>query len=138
MVYDNLNLGQQMPHQLEAWGQYSSQIGDYTRLGLQEQLQTPAGQKLSAMVDPWTYRQRITMPKLIVNGTNDPYWPLDAINFYREDLVGPVNYLYAPNAGHSLNGQEIRVIGSAAVWARRVARGEFIPDRQLKSASMKP
>ena len=28
---------------------------------------------LWAMVDPWVYREKVTVPKLIVNGTNDPY-----------------------------------------------------------------
>jgi PhoPQ-activated pathogenicity-related protein len=132
MVYDNLNLAKQMPHQVEVWGNYSGKIDDYTKMDLQAKLQTPPGRKLAAIVDPWTYRARITMPKLLVMGTNDPYWPLDSVNLYREDLAGPVNYLYAPNAGHSLNGQEARVIGSAAAWARRVARGEKLPSVELR------
>jgi PhoPQ-activated pathogenicity-related protein len=42
------------------------------------------------------------MPKMIVNGTNDPYWTQDALNFYWNDLKGPKNVCYVPNAGHDL------------------------------------
>ncbi len=54
------------------------------------------------MVDPWIYRDALTMPKLIINGTNDPYWPLDALNTYWDDLKGEKWVLYVPNAGHDL------------------------------------
>lgn len=137
MVYNNLDLQRQMPHQLETWGQYSEMIQDYTRRGLQQEMGTPRGKQLAAMVDPWTYRSRITMPKLVVNATNDPYWPLDAFNLYEGDLKGETNVLYAPNAGHSLGGQEQRVFGSAAEWCRRVAQGQPIPQVKLQAQPAK-
>ena len=34
MVYENLNLQAQMPHQLAVWGAYSPMIEDYTRRGV--------------------------------------------------------------------------------------------------------
>lgn len=138
MVYDNLHLARQMPHQLETWGKYSEQIGDYTARGLQAQLATERGRKLSALVDPWAYRDRLTLPKLIINAANDRYWTLDAFNLYRGGLKGPTNVLYAPNAGHSLGGQEMRVIGSSAAWFRRVAAGRPIPTVALKLLETTP
>lgn len=102
LVYDNLDLPAQMRHQVEAWGDYSEQIHDYTERGLQELLQTAEGAELSAMVDPYSLRDRVTVPKLIMTGTNDAYWPLDAANLYWDELPEPKYILYVPNAGHGL------------------------------------
>ncbi len=102
MVYDNLDLNAQMRHQIELWGRYSPMISDYTERGLQELLGTDAGAGLGSIVDPFTYRDRITMPKLIINGTNDAYWTLDALNLYRDQLSGQTYQLYVPNSGHGL------------------------------------
>jgi PhoPQ-activated pathogenicity-related protein len=127
LVYDNLDLARQMPHQKASWGDYSEQIADYARRGLPDLVATPRGQRLAAIVDPWTYRERLDLPKLIVNGTNDRYWPLDAFNLYREGLTGPTNVFYAPNSGHMLNGNEARVAGITATWFKQVAQGQTPP-----------
>lgn len=119
MVYDNLNLGAQMPHQLEVWGRYSPQIDDYTRRGLQEKLDSEQGRQLAGIVDPYTYRDRILVPKLLINGTNDAYWTIDALNLYRDDLKGETWQIYVPNSGHGLNDIQ-RVINSASGFVRLV------------------
>ncbi|MEA3400468.1 MAG: PhoPQ-activated protein PqaA family protein [Armatimonadota bacterium] len=103
MVYDNLNLPAQMRQHLIAWGDYSAQIHDYTERGLPQMLRTAEGMRLGAIVDPYTLRHRVTIPKLIITGTNDPYWPLDAANLYWDELPEPKYILYVPNSGHGLN-----------------------------------
>ena len=126
MVYDNLNLPVQMPHQIRTWGRYSEMIDDYTQHGLQDRLKTPEGKHLGEIVDPWTYRDRITMPKLIVNGTNDPYWTQDALNLYWDDIKSPKYVLYVPNAGHGLKDMG-RVIASSSAFTRAIASGSELP-----------
>ncbi len=111
MVYDNLNMAAQMAHQVEAWGDYSEMIDDYTKLGLPAFTATERGRQVAAMVDPYTDRQRATMPKLIITGTNDPYWPLDAANLYYDQLPDPKYILYVPNSGHGLE-DIMRVVNS--------------------------
>ncbi len=103
MVYDNLDMAAQMAHQVEAWGDYSEMIHDYTERGLPDLLGSEEGRRLGEMVDPYALRERITMPKLTITGTNDAYWPLDAANLYWDGLVGPKYILYVPNSGHGLD-----------------------------------
>ncbi len=125
-VYDNLELKKQMEHQLEVWGEYSVQISDYTRRGLQEELTTPAGQKLIELVDPYSYLDRITVPKLLMIGTNDPYWPLDALHLYYDELQGPVNLFYAPNAGHGIDTEE-KILSAYGVFHYQTMQGLTLP-----------
>ncbi len=77
-------------------------IEAYTQRGVQDSMETEKGRRLSAAVDPWAYRSRITMPKLIINGANDPYWTLDSLNAYWNDLKGSKFVMYVPNGGHDL------------------------------------
>jgi PhoPQ-activated pathogenicity-related protein len=131
-VYDNLNLQKQLPHQLAEWGDYSPMIRDYTKLGLQDQIHNPRGAELAAMVDPWTYRDRLTMPKLIMNATNDEYWTLDSFNLYKDDLKGPTDVYYTPNVGHMMAGKEAQVAANGAMWFARLAAGKTSPKIDLK------
>src|SRR5262249_32840653 len=63
---------------------------------------TAEAKKLWRMIDPWHYRDKLTMPTMIINGANDPYWSTDALNLYWDDLKSPRWVLYVPNAGHGL------------------------------------
>ena len=122
MVIDMLNMAPQMQHQLDAWGQYSHEISDYTDRGLPDLLGTPEGAALCRIVDPYAYRQALAQPKLIMLGTNDPYWPVDALNLYWSQLPGEKHILYVPNARHSLRDPG-RVYGTlGALHQRAVGR----------------
>lgn len=116
MVYDILNFPKQLPHQVATWGKYSEMIADYSSKGLTEMLSTAEGQSLTAMVDPYSYRERYKMPKMIINGTNDRYWVIDAAQFYFPDLPGEKYLLYVPNAGHSLREGLPRVINNLVAF----------------------
>ena len=102
LVIDTLNMPVQMKNQVTAFGKPSEMIRDYTERKLVPIQDTADAQKLWKMVDPWVYRDQIAVPKMIINGANDPYWPLDALNSYWDDLKGEKHILYVPNAGHDL------------------------------------
>ena len=127
MVIDMLNMPRQMKHQKATWGDFSHEIGDYTELNLQDQLDTPGGKRLQQIVDPYTYRNVLVQPKLILLGTNDPYWPLDALNLYWDDLTGPKYILYLPNNRHGLNDY-VRMIATLSALHRSVIDQAPLPD----------
>jgi PhoPQ-activated pathogenicity-related protein len=129
IVIDVLNFQPQMQHQLDSWGKYSEQIYDYSSKGLINlKDETPRETELRRMMDPYTYRNRLTLPKLLINGTNDPYWVVDAMRFYWVDLVGPKYVLQVPNAGHGLEGGRELAYSTLAAYFRHVAGAKPLPE----------
>ena len=123
MVIDNLNVQVQMKHQLDTWGYYSEQIEPYTERNLQEKAQSIKGQRLARMIDPYSYRSQITVPTLIVNGSNDPYWQVDALSQYWDGLTQPKWASIVPNAGHLL-GDQVQSRAALSAFAKSLA-GKF-------------
>jgi PhoPQ-activated pathogenicity-related protein len=123
MVIDVLNMPDQMKHQMATWGKYSEQIEDYTRRRIQQRSDTTEGRALNAIVDPYTYRQRMKQPKWLLLGTNDRYWPLDALNVYWDGLAGEKYVTYVPNNGHGLKDMG-RVLGGVFA-VHRAAAGQL-------------
>jgi PhoPQ-activated pathogenicity-related protein len=132
LVIVTLNMRAQNPHQLEVWGKFSEQIEDYTKRGLTERLETPEGLKLWAMIDPYTYRDRLTMPKMLINGTNDRYWTLDALNLFWDDLKGPKWVVYVPNAGHGLDQNRDYATHGVGALFRSVVSNRPLPELDWK------
>ncbi len=127
IVIDTLNFPKQMDYQMETWGQYSEQIADYERKGLIKHLKEDPDFPLWRWVDPWFYRANLTLPKLIINGTNDRYWTVDALNQYWDDLSGVKYIRYVPNAGHNLQGGREGALTSLAVFFQHVVQGKTGP-----------
>lgn len=46
------------------------------------------------------------MPKMIFMGTNDPYWPVDAVKNYIDSIPGENRICYTPNAGHDMGDKK--------------------------------
>ena len=135
MVIDTLNFPVQMRNQVAAFGKPSEMIKDYTLANLIPIPDTTDGTKLWQMVDPYVYREKLTLPKMIINGTNDPYWPQDALNTYWDELKGEKHVLYVPNAGHGLrertNGKEQlfpeRAVTTLAAFCRSQITDKKLP-----------
>lgn len=125
MVIDVLNMPVSLDYQIEAWQEYSIQIEDYTKLEIPQAVNTPAGNAITEMIDPYSYRKTLTMPKIIFIGTNDEYWPVDAIKNYINDIPGE-NYIhYVPNAGHGLNGGEQALRALSGFWAKTLKKKPY-------------
>lgn len=130
MVIDVLNMSVQMEQQLKSYGTYSEQIEDYSRRGIQDYQKTEEGKRLNAIVDPYAYRDTLTMPKLILLGTNDPYWTVDAANLYIHDLQGPTYLHYEANAGHGLGPGAYPAL---LAFYQAVLSGKPLPQARMES-----
>lgn len=126
MVIDMLNMKAQVEWAEKMYGHQSEQIRDYTDLNLIAKIDEPPMRRLRSWVDPFSYRERYTMPKLLLLGTNDPYWVVDSLRHYWNELPGPKLVFQTPNAGHDLGGGK-EAIQTLAAWFQMIADGHPLP-----------
>jgi PhoPQ-activated pathogenicity-related protein len=131
MVIDTLNMKAQTEWAEKMYGKQSEKIRDYTDLGLVQKSEQPEMVELRGWIDPYAYRQRYTMPKLILIGSNDPYWTVDSLRHYWNDLPGPKLVYQTPNAGHDLGGGK-EALQTLAAFFQMIADGQKLPETDWK------
>jgi PhoPQ-activated pathogenicity-related protein len=56
-------------------------------------------------VEPYSFKDKFTMPKYIINAGSDEFFSTDSWRFYYEELPNNKLIRYVPNANHSLSGE---------------------------------
>ena len=102
MVIDLLNIVPSMTHHHRVYGIFSSELDDYARAGIMQWTGTAEYQKLMKIEEPFEYRDRLTMPKFIVNAAGDQFFVPDSSQFYFDQLQGEKYLRYVPNADHGV------------------------------------
>lgn len=115
MVIDILNMPVNLDYQVKMWKDYSIQIEDYVKLGIPQTARSEKGEAITTMVDPYSYRKKLTMPKMLFMGTNDEYWTVDAIKHYIDSIPGQNFVHYVPNVGHDL-GDKKQAMGALSAF----------------------
>lgn len=105
-VIDLLNLEKSFEHHWRAYGFWAPAVHDYEEMHLMDWMGTPQYHALLKLVEPYSYRDRYTMPKYIVNDTGDQFFLPDSSQFYWSDLKGEKHLRYIPNTDHSLKGSD--------------------------------
>lgn len=101
-VIDLLNLEPSFVHHWQAYGFWAPAVEDYVAQGIMDWMGTPQFKALMAIEDPWSYRDRLTMPKYILNSAGDQFFLPDSSQFYFDGLKGEKHLRYVPNSDHSL------------------------------------
>ena len=104
IVIDVLNIAPSIKHHYASYGFWSKALKDYENQGLAERMDDPESEAIRAIIDPYRYRDRLTMPKCLINASGDEFFLPDSSRFYFDDLVGEKHLSYTPNVGHSLRG----------------------------------
>jgi len=100
-VIDVLHTLPSLRHHWRAYGFWAPAIADYHDI-LNTEMNNPRMRENSKIEDPYEYRERLTMPKYIVNSAGDQYFPPDSSQFYFSDLKGEKYIRYVANTDHSL------------------------------------
>ena len=105
IVIDALNSEEVTKHGFEAYGEFSSSLGDYVNHGLfPHKIGTPEYQAVLAIEDPINYRDRprMKMPKYEINASGDQFFTPDNSQLYYWALPEEKRIRYVPNARHNL------------------------------------
>ena len=102
-VIDVLNVASNLDNHLQAYGFWAPAVGDYKALDILSRRHTPEFDAMMAVVDPYRYIDRLTMPKYIVNSAGDQFFPSDSWKFYFDDLKGEKYLRYMANTDHGLS-----------------------------------
>lgn len=125
IVIDVLNVRESMMHHYAAYGFWAPAIGDYVRHKIVDYMDAPEYAALLRLVDPFAYRERLVMPKFIVNATGDQFFLPDSSQFYFDELKGPKYLRYVPNADHSL--KESDALASIEAFYEAVLQKKPLP-----------
>ena len=87
-VIDFLNIQPSFEHHFKSYGTYSSAIDEYVELGIINKIRSPEFDELVKVIDPYSYRDQLTMPKFILNSSGDQFFLPDSSRFYLNDLAG--------------------------------------------------
>jgi PhoPQ-activated pathogenicity-related protein len=106
LVIDLLNIEKSFEHHWRVYGFWAPAVHDYEEMGIMNWSGTRPYRKLMKIEEPYEYRDRLTMPKLILNAAGDQFFLPDSSQFYFDDLPGEKYLRYVPNADHSLRNSD--------------------------------
>ena len=116
IVFDVLNMEASMRHHFAAYGHFSQAVADFTLHGILPRLGEPAVYEMMQVADPYRYRHRVIVPKLILNATSDEFFLPDSSRFYWDELRGESYLRYVPNAPHSMHNTDVLDTVAAFHW----------------------
>ncbi|MBL0160733.1 MAG: PhoPQ-activated pathogenicity-related family protein [Bryobacterales bacterium] len=102
VVIDMLNMEASFIHHWRVYGFWAPAVGDYVEHGVMDWQGSQQYHDLMSIVEPYQYRDRLTIPKYIVNSTGDQFFVPDSSQFYFKDLVGEKYLRYVPNTDHGV------------------------------------
>ena len=104
IVIDLLNMKRSFPHHWAAYGEWADALGTYEEERIFDRFDIPEISDLMEIVDPYSYLDRLTMPKFIINASGDDFFVTDSLQFYIDDLIGETHVRCMPNSDHYLSG----------------------------------
>jgi len=127
MVIDTLNLPATIRHHYGAYGFFAPAIGDYAGRNLMHELRTPRGEMLRQIVDPYLFRDRLDMPKYVLNTSGDQYFLPDTPRYWIDDLPGQTRLRVVPNWDHAVD-RNPDAIFSALGFYQAILNDVELPD----------
>ena len=105
MVIDMLNLVPSFENHYRSYGEFSPAVQEYVNYNIQDWLGSEEFKRLMSYIEPFSFIDKFTMPKYIINAGSDEFFSTDSWRFYYDKLPSKKIIRYVPNKNHSLDGR---------------------------------
>jgi PhoPQ-activated pathogenicity-related protein len=120
IVLDALNMRAFFHRQFQFYGAWTFALGDYYAANITQAIDEPEFTELLNIIDPFTYRSRLTMPKFAVNAVGDEFQMPDDQRHWVAEMPGEMNVLMIKNAEHLLSTNLPELLQSVASFVEAV------------------
>ena len=128
IVLDAINFVEVMHHQYQSYDGWSWALSDYLDMNIMSRIDDPNMLSLQKLVDPYFYRNRLTMPKLVVNAVADEFQQPDDTRYWWDEMPGPKHFIMTPNAEHSEATGILEIVPAISVWINNLVEDKIIPE----------
>merc|ERR1719486_43365 len=103
-------------------------LSDYYEMDIMTRFDEPEMVKLQQMVDPFFYRDRLTMPKLVVNAVLDEFQQPDDTHYWWDEMPEPKRFIMTPNAEHSEATGILEIVPAISAFLDYLLQKQPIPE----------
>jgi len=127
IVLDAINFVAVEHHQWMSYNGWSWALLDYYDMNIMTRLDTPEMLLLQQNEDPYFFKDRMTMPKLVVNAFLDEFQQPDDTHYWWNDMPEPKHFIMTPNAEHSEMTGILEIVPAIATWAVYLLKERQVP-----------
>ena len=134
VVFDLLNAGKNLHHHFQAYGGWSFTFKDYWQMNITNKLDSGAFSELMNIIDPYEYREKLLLPKIVCSGAMDEFFQLDDSNLWWHQMPYADEFnrlLIVPNAEHSQITGFLELLPAVSTWARSLLLANSKVDKAL-------
>lgn len=132
LVIDMLNLEKSFIHHWRVYGFWAPAVNDYTEMRIMDWMGSKENGRLLKIEEPYEYRDRLTIPKYMLNAAGDQFFVPDSAQFYINNLKGEKLLRYVPNTDHSLRNSDAPL--NLMAWFQSILNNRSRPRFQWRVA----
>jgi PhoPQ-activated pathogenicity-related protein len=107
VVLSCLNVNTNMHHYYQSLGNWPFAFGNYWAENITSYMDSDRVFELEKQVDPLSYKDFLTMPKMMVSGASDEFFMPDDYEYFFDDLLGEKFIWLLENTGHSIGSSPL-------------------------------
>jgi len=127
IVLDAINFVAVMHHQFKSYGAWSFALKDYAEMDIMARIDDPNMLKLQYEEDPYFFRHRLTMPKMVTNAVLDEFQQPDDTHYWWAEMPSPKKFLMTPNAEHSEATGIFEIVPAISTWGMYLLENKQVP-----------